>query len=186
MVDWSRWQTDFAQAQQLATRTRRGIFLQFEKQGCLGCQKLYSQTYTVTEVMEELEQWFVLLKADIYQEAALRRQYQAIWTPSMFFLDRRGALVEAVHGVLSAEDLRLVLRLARARLLLTRGKFQEAEQLLAATVEQYPDNPRSATLLYWQGIAHYLQHHNLPAFQALLERLRHQFPHSPEAAMQPL
>ncbi len=186
MVDWREWETDFAQAQAKATKTQRGIFLQFEKQGCRGCQKLYRETYTVAPVMAELKEWFVPLKVDIYQAAALRRQYQAIWTPSLFFLDRRGGLVEAAHGVVTAEDLRLLIRLARARLLLTRGKFQQAEDLLRETVAQYPQNPRTASLLYWQGIAHYLQHHDLAAFQALMDQLQRQFPYSPEARMQPL
>lgn len=184
-MDWSEWSDQFDDAQRRATKSGRGIYLQFEKQGCRGCRRLYQQVYEQKDVLEELYRWFVPCKVDIYTASDLRRQYQAIWTPTIFFLDRRGGVVESIHGVPDAETLQITIRLSRARLLLTRGQFQQAEQLLSETEQRAPQHPRVATVLYWKLISQYLYLKDIALLEQGMQELRNRFPGSLETRILP-
>ena len=52
---------------------------------CGGCKKLEATTYKDQKVIEEMNEWFVLLKLDLIKDREVRKMLGAYWTPAMLF-----------------------------------------------------------------------------------------------------
>ncbi len=182
---WDGWEWDYQKALERAMHEKKQVMLQFERDGCQGCARLYATTYPDAEVREELFRWYVPVKLDIFQARAVRSQLSAVWTPSLYFLDVRGRAFHSVPGYLPPEDFRLTLRLALAKILIPKGKYGEALTLLDDGLSLFPTNPLGASLLYWKIIAHYLKTWDKTAMRQGFEELRQRYPNSPEARMWP-
>ena len=180
-----KWLTDYEEALREARHQHRPILMQFEKEGCLGCHKLYTTTYVHPAVQEELRQWFVLLKQHIRKDRKVRANYAAVWTPSLYFLDSRGKAYYDIAGYLNVEDFRVVLRYGLARIQIPRGQYTEAIQHLEDGLHRWPDNPRASSLLYWRIIADYLKTWDQQRMRMQFEELRRRYPESAEARMWP-
>ncbi len=89
-VDWSRWHTAYDAAVAAARETHKPILLQFHRDKCAGCKKLYALTYPDPDVAAELYDWFVPLRLDILQNREIRARLAAVWTPSFYVLDWQG------------------------------------------------------------------------------------------------
>ncbi|WP_369407487.1 tetratricopeptide repeat protein [Rhodothermus marinus] len=68
---------------------------------------------------------------------------------------RHGASLEL--GYLPPDDLRLVLRLGRAKELVPRGQYTEAIALLEEALALFPDHPMAAQVMLWWAMARYLK-----------------------------
>ena len=82
-----RWFTDFDRAAEESKKSRKPILLQFHRDRCSGCRKLYAVTYPDPDVNRELFQWFIPIRLDILKDRKIRVQYSAVWTPSFYFLE---------------------------------------------------------------------------------------------------
>ncbi len=182
---WNNWEFDFNRALERAMHERKQVFLQFEREDCQGCARLYATTYPNPLVQQELHRWFVPVKLNIRKDRAIRSQFNAVWTPSMYFVDIRGRSFHSVPGYLPPEDFRLTLRLGLAKILIPKGKYDDALTLLEEGLQLFPDNPLGASLLYWKIIAHYLRTWDKAAMRQGFETLRRKYPHSVEARMWP-
>ena len=182
---WEGWFFDFDEAKKQALKSHKPILLQFHRDKCSGCKKLYATTYPDSDVREELFQWFVPLRLDILQSRAVRSALNAVWTPSFYFLDYKSRLLYSVAGYLNAEDFRIVLRLGLASYLIPRGQYRRAEDILEEGLELFPDNPRSPALLFHVGMVHYLSSWDNQKFRADMSLLRRRYPNSAEARMWP-
>ncbi len=184
-VDWSAWYTDYEAALQAALRERKPVFLQFDREGCQGCARLYTTTYQEPEVLDELYAWFIPLKQHIIRNRKVRATYAAVWTPSMYFLDARGKAYHSVAGYLPPEDFRMVLRLGSAQVFIPRGRYREAIERLEDGYERWPENPWAPALFYWRIIAEYLLNWDQVRMHEQFVALRTRWPESREARMWP-
>ncbi len=179
------WESDFEAALKQAQQQRKPLLLQFEREGCVGCQKLYATTYRDEKVVEEIQRWFIPVQQNLRQHRTVRARYSAVWTPSFYFIDYLGKVHWAVSGYLNGEDFRLTLRLGLAHNLIPRGKYTEALEVLHEGISMYPENPLNATLLYWKILTEYLINWDQDAMRKSFLELQQRYPHSLEARMFP-
>ncbi len=182
---WQDWHFDYEQALEQARKMHKPVFLQFHRDPCSGCKKLYAVTYPDPDVAAEMHGWFVCLRQDIRQDRKVRGLYSAVWMPSFYVLDYRGKAYFSFPGFLEPEDFRVILRLGLAEYLIPRGQYTRAWTVLKEGLELFPDNPRAATLLFRMGMVEYLQTWDNKRFRAVMEEIRERYPHSPEARMWP-
>lgn len=179
------WQSDLEIALKLARGEGKGVLLQFHREDCAGCKKLYALTYTDPLVQDEMQRWFVLLRADILKDRAVRSRYSAYWTPSFYFLNGSGNALHSFNGYLNAEDFRVLLRLAKAALDLPRGRYFEVIDLMDEGLALFPDHPRAATMLFTRGMAEYLIGKEKSGFRGAMSEILELYPNSLEARMWP-
>jgi len=67
------WLTNLEQAKEESLKSRKPILLQFEMDGCGGCKKLNATTYKDHKVIDEMNEWFVLLKLDLIKDREVRK-----------------------------------------------------------------------------------------------------------------
>ncbi|GIV65099.1 MAG: hypothetical protein KatS3mg046_359 [Bellilinea sp.] len=179
------WQTDLESALKLARGEGKGVLLQFHREDCAGCKKLYALTYQDPQVQLELQRWFVLLRADILKDRAIRSRYSAYWTPSFYFLNGSGNMLYSFNGYLNVEDFRVLLRLGKAALDLPRGHYFEVIDLMDDGLVQFPEHPRAATMLFVRGMAEYLIGKEKSSFRSVMSEILELYPQSLEARMWP-
>lgn len=180
-----QWSGDIAAALEGARRSGRGVALQFHRDGCAGCRKMYAHTYPDPDVQRELFTWFVPVRMDILKDRPIRSRYSAYWTPSFYFLDSRGNVQYHQDGYFSAEDFRVLLRLAKAALDIPRGKYLEVIDLMDDGLDKFPANPKAATMLFTRGMAEYLLGKEASAFRGAMTEILREYPNSQEARMWP-
>ncbi len=179
------WFDDLELALAEARAHGKAVLLQFHREECAGCKKMYAQTYADPEVRRELSQWFVPLRQDILKNRAVRSRYSAYWTPSFYFLDYHGKMLHYFNGYLGGEDFRVLLRLGKAAVELPRGRYLQVIDLMDDGLRLFPANPRAAAMLFTRGMAEYLLGKEKSAFRGAMREILEEYPHSPEARMWP-
>lgn len=181
-LDWlNNW--DLAMA--TARVENKAILLQFHRDECAGCKKLYSQTYLDHEVQKEITDWFIPLRQDIFLNRDIRSRYSAYWTPSFFFLDHKGNQLYNFNGFQNVEDFRVLLRLGKAALDMPRGRYLQVIDLMDGGLQEFPSNPKAAAMLFMRGMAEYLLGKEKSAFRGTMKEILELYPDSPEARMWP-
>ncbi len=179
------WYDDLESARKFARSEGKGVLLQFDRDGCAGCKKMNEITYHDPGVKSELFEWFVPVHQDILKDRAIRSKYSAYWTPSFYFLDSRGNVQYYQNGYLNPEDFQVLLRLGKAAIDMPRGKYFEVIDLMDHGIKNFPDNPKSPTMLFTRGIAEYLLGKEKSAFRGTMAEIIAQYPDSQEARMWP-
>ena len=178
------WLKNLDEAKEDSIKTHKPILLQFEMDGCGGCKKLYTETYTASKVEEEMNEWFVLLKLDLIKEREIRKQLAAYWTPSFYFLDHTGKSYYNFNGYLPADEFRIILRLGYADAMMPKGKYAEASQFISKEIDQFKDNnPLLPKLLAQNGIANYIKTKDKNTFMKTMKDIQQKYPNSLEARM---
>lgn len=185
MDNVNQWVLDFSTAEELSRQSGKGIVLQFHRDECAGCKKMYAITYPDAKVENELFRWFIPLRQDIIRDRAVRSRFSAYWTPSFYFLDTRGRVQYNVNGYLNPEDFRVMLRLGMAALDLPRGKYLDVIDLMDDGLRLFPGNPMAARMLFTRGMAEYLLGKEKSAFRGAMREIIAQYPDSQEARMWP-
>lgn len=182
---FAKWSFEYDEAIERSRKERKPVFMQFHRDPCSGCNKMYHLTYPDPLVEAELHRWFIPLRMDILDSGRIRASYNAIWTPSFYFLDSRGKDCLHFEGYLLPEDFRVVLRLGLVSSLLPRGKYREAEEILSEALDLFPNNKRAPQMMLKYAMAKYLQGFDNINFRTVMEKLRRIYPHSAEADMWP-
>lgn len=185
MDDILGWNGNLETAVEQARSQGKTVLLQFHRDECAGCKKLYAGTYLDPDVQRELCQWFVPARADILKDREIRSRFSAYWTPSFFFLDSRGRMLYSFNGYLGAEDFRVLLRLGKAAVDLPRGRYLAIIDLMDEGLMLFPGSPRAAAMLFNRGMAEYLLGKEKSAFRGSMSEIVEQYPDSPEARMWP-
>jgi len=185
MENENSWLTDWNIALETARHEGKGILMQFHRDECAGCKKLYALTYADQDVQKELFTWFVPLRQDIIQNRDIRSKYSAYWTPSFFFLDYKGIALHSFTGFLYVEDFRVLMRLGKAALDMPRGRYLQTIDLMDDGLSKFPTNPRAASMLFMRGMAEYLLGKEKSAFRGAMSEIVDQYPGSLEARMWP-
>jgi len=177
------WLTNLEEAKEESLKFHKPILLQFEMDGCGGCKKLYSETYTNPKVEQEMNEWFVLLKLDLIKNREIRKELSAYWTPSFYFLDSNGKSHFNFNGYLPADEFRIILRLGYAESMIPKGKYAESIQVMSKEIEQFENNPLLPKLLAQRGIANYIKTKDKSAFMITMKEIQLKYPQSLEAKM---
>lgn len=181
----NQWLMDWNLAVETAQNQAKGILLQFHRDECAGCKKMYASTYPDPEIQQELFQWFVPVRQNIFKNRDVRSKYSAYWTPSFYFLDTKGFVHHTFNGYLGVEDFRVLLRLGKAALDLPRGRYLQTIDLMDDGLNKFPANPRAASMLFVRGMAEYLLGKEKSAFRGAMTEICEQYPESLEARMWP-
>lgn len=179
------WQSELEPALAVARSQGKAVLMQFHRDECAGCKKLYVSTYPDPDVQRELSKWFVLVRQDILKNREIRSRYSAYWTPSFYFLDYHGRMLQSFNGYLGVEDFRIVMRLGKAAVDIPRGRYLEVIDLMEDGLKLFPANPRSASMLFTRGMAEYLLGKEKSSFRGAMSEIVEQYPDSPEARMWP-
>ena len=185
MENETGWYFEIEPALEAARLQGKGVLLQFHRDECAGCKKMYASTYPDPEVQRELIQWFIPLRQDILKNREIRSKYSAYWTPSFFFLDHHGKMIQSFNGYLGVEDFRVLMRLGKAAIDLPRGRYFEVIDLMEDGLKNFPDNPRAAAMLITRGMAEYLIGREKGSFRGTMTEITEQYPLSLEARMWP-
>jgi thioredoxin-related protein len=179
------WFFELESALEAARSQGKPVLMQFHREDCAGCKKMYASTFPDPEVQRELFQWFIPLRQDIMKNRDVRVKYSAYWTPSLFFMDYHGKMFQSFNGYLGTEDFRIILRLGKAAVDIPRGRYFEVIDRMDEGLKLFPNNPRSASMLFTRGMAEYLLGTEKSSFRGAMTEIVKLYPNSPEARMWP-
>ena len=100
-----QWGTDLNQALADAKATNKSVFVDFYADWCSYCKEMDSGAYTSTQVMEKLNQSYVLVKVDVDENPDLSTKYQAYSLPTMVILDSSGNEIKRITGYQTPDQL---------------------------------------------------------------------------------
>jgi len=119
---------EFPQDVKEAARDGKRLMLYFWQDGCPSCRKLKETTLADRAIVEETRRHFVPVALDVYgerevqwtdgrtmREKTLARELNVRGTPTLLFLDEKGAVVLRRVGYVPAERFRAALAEARRR-----------------------------------------------------------------------
>lgn len=135
-------------------------------------------TYPDAAVVEYINTRFVPLKLLLNNREhwPLFREHHIIWTPTLGFLDRNGALHHESVGFLPPGEFLATLRIGKARCLMAWTRSREAAEELETAADS--GGPLAPEALYWLGIARFLERRDTSGMWAAWERLTSLYPES--------
>ncbi|MGC9517496.1 MAG: thioredoxin family protein [Methanomicrobiales archaeon] len=98
------WNNDFNTALQKAKETNKPIIIDFYANWCGACQQLDEDTFSDPQVIEKLNENYVLLKADIDSNPDLASQYQIYSVPTILIMDSNGQVIKRQEGYLPPDQ----------------------------------------------------------------------------------
>lgn len=177
------WLTNLEHAKEEATKTRKLILLQFEMDGCRGCKKLEATTYKEQKVINEINEWFVLLKLDLIKDREVRKSFGAYWTPAIYFIDQNGNSYYHFNGYLPPDELRAMLRLGIAETIMPRGRYDYIIKIIDKDLDELADTSFYPKLLVARETARYIKIKDNSQLRKTLKEIQNKYPESTEAKM---
>ncbi len=177
------WLNNLEQAKKEAAKTKKIILLQFEMENCGGCKKLEATTYKDQKVVDEINEWFVLLKLDIIKDREIRSNLGAYWTPAIYFLDQSGNSSYHFNGFLPAIDFRAMMRLGIAETIMPRGRYDDIIKLINKDIEEFTKCTFYPAMLVIREKARYIKTRDNSLLKKTLKEIQHKYPESSEAKM---
>jgi len=177
------WLKNLDKAKEESLKLHKPILLQFEMDNCGGCKKLEATTYKDQKVIEEMNEWFVLLKLDLIKDREVRKMLGAYWTPAMFFLDQNGNSYYHFNGYLPADEFRAMLRLGIAETIMPRGKYDDIIKIIDKDLDELSLSSFYPKLLVARETARYIKIKDNTQLRKTLKEIQQKFPDSIEAKM---
>jgi thioredoxin-related protein len=177
------WLTNLEQAKEESVKTHKPILLQFEMDGCGGCKKLNATTYKDLKVIDEMNEWFVLLKLDLIKDREIRKSLGAYWTPAMYFLDQNGNSYFHFNGYLPADEFRAMLRLGIAETIMPRGRYEDIIKFIDKDLDELANTSFYPKLLVTRETARYIKIKDNSQLRKTLKEIQSKYPDSTEATM---
>ncbi|MGQ9819203.1 MAG: thioredoxin family protein [Candidatus Kapaibacteriales bacterium] len=177
------WLSNFEQAKEESLKSHKLILLQFEMENCGGCKKMNATTYRDLKVIEEMNQWFILLKQDLLKDRDIRKSLGAYWTPAFYFLDQNGNSYYHFNGYLPADEFRAMLRLGIAETIMPRGRYDEIITIIERDLNELENTSFYPKLLVAKEIARYIKIKDNSQFKKTLKEIILTHPSSTEAKM---
>lgn len=177
------WLTNFEQAKEESIKTHKLILLQFEMDNCGGCKKMNATTYKNQKVIDELNEWFVLLKQDLIKNREVRKVLGAYWTPAFYFLDQNGNSYYHFNGYLPADEFRAMLRLGIAETIMPRGRYDEIIKIIDKDLNELEGTSFYPKLLVARETARYIKIKDNSLLRRTLKEIQQSHPNSVEAKM---
>ena len=177
------WLTNLDKAKEESLKSHKPILLQFEMDGCGGCKKLNATTYKDQKVINEMNEWFVLLKLDLIKDREVRKFLGAYWTPAIYFLDQNGNSFYHFNGYLPANEFRAMLRLGIAETIMPRGKYDDIIKFIDKDLDELSQSSFYPKLLVARETARYIRIKDNTQLRKTLKEIQQKFPDSLEAKM---
>lgn len=177
------WLTNFEQAKEESLKTKKIILLQFEMDNCGGCKKLISFTYKDSSLIEEMNEWFVLLKLDLLKEREIRKFLGAYWTPAIYFLDQNGSSYFHFNGYLPAKEFRAMMRIGIAETIMPRGRYDDIINIIDKNLDDFTETSFYPKLLIAKETARFIKTKDNSILRKTLKEIQSKFPNSTEAQM---
>jgi hypothetical protein len=135
-------------------------------------------TYPHPNVAAYIEANFIPVKVYINNRGdwPLFRAHHVIWTPTIAFMDRNGALQHQSVGYLPAPEFLTTLRIGKARCLMAWTRLREAAGELETAAEA--GDALAPEALYWLGITCFLERRDTAGMWEAWERLQASYPDS--------
>jgi len=177
------WLTKLDEAKEESQKSRKPILLQFEMDGCGGCRKMEATTYKNQKVIDEMNEWFVLLKLDLIKDREVRKSLGAYWTPAFYFLDHKGNSYYHFNGYLPAEEFRAMLRLGIAETIMPRGRYDDIIKIIDRDINELTESSFYPKLLVARETARYIKTKDNSQLRNTLKEIQSTHPNSTEAKM---
>jgi thioredoxin-related protein len=175
------WITNLDQAKEESIKTHKPTLLLFEMDNCGGCKKLAATTFKDNKVVDELNEWFVLLKQDLIKDRDVRKVLGAYWTPAFYFLDQNGNSYYHFNGYLPADEFRAMLRLGIAETIMPRGKYDDIIKIIEKDLDDFVQSSYYPQLLVAREIARYIKIKDNSHLRKTLKEIQSSHPQSTEA-----
>ena len=177
------WLKNLDKAKEESLKLHKPILLQFEMDNCGGCKKLKATTYKDQKVIDEMNEWFVLLKLDLIKDREVRKFLGAYWTPAIYFLDQNGNSFYHFNGYLPAIELRAMLRLGIAETIMPRGKYNDIIKIIDKDLDELSLSSLYPKLLVARETARYIKTKDNSQLKKSLKDIQQKFPESVESKM---
>jgi hypothetical protein len=112
-----------------AQKRKLPILPEFLRPDCSGCAKMDHEVFCQAEIGEAVAREYVPIKINILKNSSISARYNAVWTPSFYFLTEWGIAVWFREGALDTEDILITLGIGKVRLLLPKGHYAEVSEL---------------------------------------------------------
>lgn len=152
-------------------------------ENCGGCKKLEATTYKEQKLIDEMNEWFVLLKLDLIKDKEVRRSLGAYWTPAIYFLDSNGNSYYHFNGYLPANEFRAMLRLGIAETIMPRGKYDDIINMIDKDLDELTKTSFYPKLLVARETARYIKIKDNSQLIKTLKELQSTHSQSTEAKM---
>lgn len=182
-VEKLNWLTNIDEAKTEAVKKRKLILLQFEMDDCSGCKKLHTITYKDLKVIDEINDWFILLKLDLIKDREVRRSLGAYWTPSIYFLDQNGNSYNHFNGYLPAVEFRAMMRLGIAETIMPRGRYDDIINIIDKDLDELANSSFYSKLLVARETARYIKIKDNMRLKKTLKEIQQKYPESTEGKM---
>lgn len=177
------WLTDFKLAKEESLKLKKPILLQFEMENCGGCKKLAATTFQDRKVVDEMNEWFVLLKLDIIKDREVRRNLGAYWTPAIYFVDSNGNSFYHFNGFLPPEEFRIILRLGLTETIMPRGRYDDIINIIDQDIDDFKNSSSFPKLLLQRELARYIKTKDNSKLRQTLRDIQKDYPQTLEAKM---
>jgi thioredoxin-related protein len=177
------WLKNLELAKEESQKSHKLILLQFEMDGCGGCKKLEAATYKNQKVIDEMSEWFVLLKLDLIKDREVRKMLGAYWTPAMYFLDQNGNSYYHFNGYLPADEFRAMMRLGIAETIMPRGRYDDIIKTIHKDLDELKLTSFYPKLLVARETARYIKIKDNSQLRKTLKEIQSTHPNSTEAKL---
>ena len=177
------WLKNLDEAKEESLKSHKPILLQFEMDGCGGCKKLEATTYKDQKVIDEMSEWFILLKLDLIKDREVRKSLGAYWTPAIYFLDQNGNSYFHFNGYVPANEFRAMLRLGIAETIMPRGRYEDIIKIIDKDIDDLVDTSFYPKLLVARETARYIKIKDNSQLRKTLKEIQIKYPDSVEAKM---
>jgi thioredoxin-related protein len=157
-IDIPSWFTesflDFRDDVRDAAREHRRLMVYFGQDGCPYCRALMTTNFSQRGIVEKTRRHFVAIDGRTMSEKALARRLDVQFTPTLLFLDERGAIVARLNGYYPPHRFEAVLDFVA-------GKHERTTTLSAwlARHGRDPASPRLADEPFYLPPPHDLRRH---------------------------
>lgn len=94
-----------SEALQKAKTSDKQVFAVFESDTCTYCHQLRQNTLNDAQVMEKLNESYVVVIINVNDNSEIAGKYNVYATPTMLILDNEGNELKSIEGYYGSEDL---------------------------------------------------------------------------------
>jgi len=112
-------------------------------------------------------------------DSILGKQFNINWTPSLLILDAKGTENYRTLGFYPPQDLIPSLLLGKGKVFFNQANHPAAIDCFNLIIADYPDNSLAPEAVYMNGVANYIQTHDVNHLIEIYNRLEKGYPDSP-------
>jgi thiol-disulfide isomerase/thioredoxin/outer membrane lipoprotein-sorting protein len=94
----AKWYSDLGQAESIAAKTGRKVFVDFMASWCGPCHMLHDQVLSTDDFTQKMSKYFVFVQIDVDQQPAVFAQYNGTAMPTQLVLDAQGNELDRMVG----------------------------------------------------------------------------------------